>query len=36
MTFHHELKESFTHITFKTVPPKSALDVRYKMQLVIY
>ncbi|XP_020285443.1 intraflagellar transport protein 140 homolog isoform X2 [Pseudomyrmex gracilis] len=27
MTFHHELKECFTQIAFKTVPPKPAIDI---------
>ena len=30
MTFHHELKDSFTHIAFKISPPKPAVDLRYK------
>lgn len=29
MIFHHELKESFTQITFRTNPSKSAIDIRY-------
>lgn len=29
MTFHHELKESFTHIAFRTVPLKPSVDIRY-------
>ena len=29
MTFHHELKDSFTHIAFKISPPKPAVDLRY-------
>ncbi|EZA61734.1 hypothetical protein DMN91_004415 [Ooceraea biroi] len=27
MTFHHELKESFTQIAFKTAPPKPVVDI---------
>lgn len=29
MTFHHELKESFVQIAFRTVPLKPAADIRY-------
>lgn len=27
MTFHHELKESFTQIAFRTIPPKPVVDI---------
>lgn len=28
MVFHHELKDSFTHIAFKIAPLKPAIDIR--------
>lgn len=28
VTFHHELKESFSHIAFKIAPPKATMDLR--------
>lgn len=31
MTFHHELKESFTQIAYKTVSPKATVDIRYNI-----
>lgn len=31
MTFHHELKESFSQIAFRTVLPKPAVDIRYNL-----
>ena len=29
MMFHHDLKQSLTHIAFKITPPKPAVDMRY-------
>lgn len=34
MTFHHELKESFSQIAFKTAPPKPSVDIRYQASLL--